>query len=50
MLEERGGRTSGMAIVNYAWLRACVKAGLLDDPNYPDQQKWKPKKRMEIAH
>ena len=28
----------GMATVNFAWIRACVKARLLDDPNYPDQQ------------
>jgi len=33
----------------FAWIRACVKAGLPDDPDYPDQQKWKPKKIMEIA-
>ena len=25
------GRTSGMAIVNFAWIRACVKAGLPDE-------------------
>ena len=36
----------------FEWIRVCVKAGLPDDPDYPDQQKWKPKKkkRMEIAH
>jgi len=38
------GRISSMAIVNFAWIRVCVKAGLLDDPDYPDQQEWKPKK------
>ena len=27
-----------MATVNFAWIRACVNARLLDDPNYPDQQ------------
>jgi len=37
-----------MAIVNFAWIRACVKARLLDDPDYPDQQKWKPKKEWKL--
>ena len=32
------GRTSHMAIVNFAWIKARVKARLLDDPNHPDQQ------------
>ena len=34
------GRTSGpgMAIVNFARIGACVKAGLPDDTYYPDQQ------------
>ena len=27
-------RTSSMAI-KFAWIRACVKAGLPDDPNHP---------------
>jgi len=22
-------------LVKFAWIRACVKAGLLDDPDYP---------------
>ena len=29
------GRTSGMAIVNFAWTKVYR---LLDDPNYQDQQ------------
>jgi len=28
-----------MAIVNFAWIKARVKARLPDDPNHPDQQK-----------
>ena len=35
--ERRGeGRTTGMAIVNFAWIRACVKAGLAGWPYYSD--------------
>ena len=34
-------------LVKFAWIRACIKPGLLDDPDYPDQQKCRP---MEIAH
>ena len=48
MWEERGPGTSGMAIVNFAWIRACVKARLPDDPDYQDQQKWKPKKEWKL--
>ena len=29
---------SGMAIVSFAWIRACVKAG---DPDYPDRSQKK---------
>jgi len=44
--EERGE----LVLYGYSefeWIRACVKAGLLDDPDYPNQQKWKPKKKKE---
>ena len=34
-----GGEGSGMVIVNSAWISACVKAGLSDDPDHQDQQK-----------
>ena len=44
---EGEGRTSGMAIVNFEDM--SLKTRLPDDPDYPDQQKWKAKKkRMEI--
>ena len=33
-----GGEGSGMVIVNVAWISACVKPGLLDDPDHQDQQ------------
>jgi len=36
-----------MAIVNFAWTRACVKAGLPDDPNYPDQQNMEAKRKKK---
>jgi len=42
-------RPENEAIVKLAWIRACVKAGLPNDPNYPDQQKCKSIKRMEIV-
>ena len=42
------GRTSSMAI-KFAWIRACVKVGLPDDPDHPDHQKCKPKKKREIT-
>ena len=42
---EGRGNYSGMARVRFAWIRACVKAS---DPDYPDKQKWKPKK-IKIA-
>jgi len=41
--EERGELVV-YGYIEFAWIRACVKAGLPDDPDYPDQQKWKPKK------
>jgi len=44
------GRTSGMAIANFAWIRACVKAGLLDDPDYPEQQNGNPPKKEWKLH
>ena len=36
------GKRGNMAIVKFAWIRACVKASLLDDLDHSDQQKWKP--------
>ena len=47
MWEEDEGRTSGMAIENFAWIRACVKAGLSDDlitqisKNGSQRKEWK---------
>ena len=40
------GRTSGMAIVNFAWIRACVKSRTA---RWPRSAKMEAKKRMEIA-
>jgi len=28
-------------LVKFAWIRACVKAGLPDDPDCPGKKKWK---------
>ena len=48
--EGRGEILAGMAIVNFAWISACVKAGLAAWMTLITQiSKWKPKKRMEIA-
>ena len=34
-------------LVTFAWTRACVKARLQDDPDPPDQQNCKAKKKKE---
>jgi len=44
------GRISSMAIVNLPWSRVCVKARVRDDPDYPDQQKWKPKNEWKRVY
>jgi len=36
-------------LVKFAWIRACVKARLPDDPNYPNQQKCKPYKEWKLV-
>jgi len=42
MCGRRGRGKLVVLLVKFAWIRACVKSGLIDDPNYPDQQKCKP--------
>jgi len=42
MCGRKGRGKLVVLLVKFAWIRACVKAGLTDDPNYPDQQKCKP--------
>ena len=37
-----------MAVVNLPWSRGMCKTALLDDPDYPNQQKWKPKNEWKF--
>jgi len=37
-----------MAIVNFSMDKACVKAGLLDDPNYLDQPNGSQRKEWKL--
>ena len=44
-----GGRVKLVAWpVKFAWIRACVKAGLPDDLDHPGQQKCEPKEEWLI--
>ena len=50
MCGRRGRGKLVVLLVKFAWIRACVKAGLTDDPNFPGSAKMQAINRMEIAY